>query len=74
MPNEVPAFKAAPYVVVRSIGQEAAALSFHWALRHVPLASLGQDASLSFVVIGRGQGMFIRELVKQMNCLPREAS
>ena len=74
MPNEVPAFKAAPYVVVRSIGQEAAALSFHRASRHVPSASLGQDASLSFVVIGRGQGRFIRELVKQMNCLPREAS
>jgi len=35
--------------------QEAAALSSNRASRHVPSASLGHYASLSFVVIGRGQ-------------------
>jgi len=32
------------------------------ASRHVPSASLGHYASLSFVVIGRGHDRFIREL------------
>jgi hypothetical protein len=35
--------------------QMAAALSSHRASRHVAAPSLGQDASLSFVVIGRGR-------------------
>lgn len=66
MPNGVPALESAQYIVSRSIehregklagssGQEAAVLSSHRASRHVPSASLGQDASLSFVVIGREQ-------------------
>jgi len=36
-------------------GKEGAVLSSHRASRHVASPSLGQDASLSFVVIGRGQ-------------------
>jgi hypothetical protein len=35
--------------------QRALELSSHRASRHVPSASLGHYASLSFVVIGRGQ-------------------
>ena len=35
--------------------QLAAELSSHRASRHVPSASLSQDAALSFVVRGRGQ-------------------
>ena len=42
--------------------QLTAALSSHRASRHVPSASLGHYASLSFVVIGRGQDWFIKEL------------
>jgi hypothetical protein len=42
--------------------QQAAVLSPHRALRHVASPSLGQDASLSFVVIGRGQEAFSRKL------------
>ncbi len=44
--------------------QLAAVLSSHRASRHVASPSLGQDASLSFVVIGRGQlaGWLIREI------------
>jgi hypothetical protein len=42
--------------------QKAAVLSSQGASRHMAAPSLGQDASLSFVVIGRGQGRLIREL------------
>jgi len=44
--------------------QLTAAFSPYRASRHVPSASLGHYASLSFVVIGRKQDRFIRELVK----------
>jgi hypothetical protein len=37
---------------VGGVIQVAAVLSSHRASRHVPSASLGQDASLSFVVMG----------------------
>jgi hypothetical protein len=38
-----------------SNAQQTAVLSSHRASRHMPSASLGQDASLSFVVIGKEQ-------------------
>ena len=49
---------------LRTGWQEAAALSSNRASRHVPSASLGHYASLSFVVRGRRQkaGWLIRKL------------
>jgi len=44
--------------------QGSVELSSQPASRHVPSASLGQYASLSFVVIGRGQEIESREKMK----------
>ena len=44
--------------------QGSVELSSHRASRHIPSASLGQYASLSFVVIGEGQEIEFREKMK----------
>ena len=50
--------------------QWAAGNSSLRASRHVPSASLGHYASLSFIVIGRKQNRFIRELLSIVISLP----
>jgi len=57
----------------RQGGQKAEVLSSHRASRHMAVLSLGHYASLSFIVIGRGQraeGRLVNQLIIHSIAIP----